>query len=439
MSLFIGNGNPLNIGSGYEIEKYNLWTGENDLMGYRLGSNYNSLTADETSNVAVFKLLTGHTYWIASNGSGAWIYSLPPDGETVPSGGTTFASGVWHRFLLMINGNGTVGSEYQCKFTPQQDWYLYIPYAVDGGIVVVTEQEGIMPDDSGNDLLSNTGGLIGYNADGTVKGTCNWYSSPNVGQAVNIDDDSKIATQMSIAPAQDIYDSRTAIFWIGDSITYAASNAGIKDAYRKEITYKYNIRHAYKAVAGICATDGYGISWDSSDGAKTGASGFISVLDVSSSFTAQNTFKQCSLCVLALGTNDFGNNAPLGTLGNGDTTTFYGAYQKYIDHIRGQNPTIPIVIILPFKRENWNTKNEAGNVLTDYCYAICDIAYQYKSIYILDLFDKWYLDYDNENVRSKFFLDYVHPSGAAHRMIATELGELIPRVLLMEGIPIYKQ
>ena len=106
------------------------------------------------------------------------------------------------------------------------------------------------------------------------------------------------------------------------------------------------------------------------------------------------TFTNYDLCLIAVGTNDFKLNVPLGSLGQiGDTTfdtnTFYGAYRDAIEHILTVNPEIRICLWTPLQRDNSgydvNYTNAAGCKLIDYVNAIKEIGKMY-AIPVLDLY-----------------------------------------------------
>ena len=215
---------------------------------------------------------------------------------------------------------------------------------------------------------------------------------------------------------------------IGDSIIQANS-VGVAHAYRTIVPGFFNSPNGYFAANGACVTTGYGMAWADAD---TGFAGLSAKLDTASDYKCN----QYDIVVFARGTNDWGNDAPLGTIDDTDDTTFYGALKMTYGKLMERFPNAAFIVMIPFKRENWNTQNDAGHYLLEYCRAIYEVLNlrKYRRFYILDLFDKWFLNWDNEAMRSQYFVDYVHPNKAAHICIARALEEKIAEVMAIEGI-----
>lgn len=222
------------------------------------------------------------------------------------------------------------------------------------------------------------------------------------------------------------------IKWIGDSICYAASNAGLQNAYRHIVTVCLDAVQNSTTVAGVCYTDGYGTGWDavSSGSAYTGYTGLTHYLEQE----FESVPELANLVIIAQGTNDFGNNVPLGTIGtdDADTTKFVGAVNQTFNYIEERYPNAAVVVLLPFKRKDWTVANEAGHYLTDYMQTIKQLAMTRKHFYVLDLFDKWYVDFDSAG--RKFFIDNVHPNEYAHKSISGDMIDFIKMVMSIEGI-----
>ena len=53
---------------------------------------------------------------------------------------------------------------------------------------------------------------------------------------------------------------------------------------------------------------------------------------------------------------------------------------------------------------------------------------------MLDLFDKWFLNYDDTDVRSKFFRDGVHITGDAHKCVAESMIDKIRQIISVCGL-----
>lgn len=189
------------------------------------------------------------------------------------------------------------------------------------------------------------------------------------------------------------------------------------------------------AVAGTTITDGYGVSWDSADSTKTGYSGFVATEKGSGKAeTPAEMFKMCKMVILAIGTNDFGNHAPLGTVSDTGTTTFYGAFRAWLNYFQTHNPNLPIIVVTPFKRDTWATPNDKNLILPDYVRAMYVVAREFKHVYLLDVFSKWYGDTDNQVIRARNSIDGIHPSAWFHDCFTMDLVQKIKEVCALEGI-----
>lgn len=86
------------------------------------------------------------------------------------------------------------------------------------------------------------------------------------------------------------------------------------------------------------------------------------------------------------GTNDWGANMPLGTLGDTTTTSFYGAVDYLIKQAFTNLSTTQLVFLTPTYRSDMasdkNAKNGQGATLTDYIQAIKAVCTKYNVQYI---------------------------------------------------------
>lgn len=232
------------------------------------------------------------------------------------------------------------------------------------------------------------------------------------------------------------------IAFVGDSITYAASNAGLQHAFRKYVSMNLNALTTVTCQSGASVTTGSGsFDWNggTGDNYDSGASGYVGL---SAKLPKENTtyedeirMKETDIVIVELGTNDFWNGATLGSVSDlTDDTTFYGAVEKTIALLESTYPNAQIMWVLPFKNEKWTTANGAGNTLVDYLIALKILCQTHERVWVLDLFDKWYLDYDNASVRSKFFIDGVHISGNAHKCVAEAMIDKIRQIVSVCGL-----
>ena len=168
--------------------------------------------------------------------------------------------------------------------------------------------------------------------------------------------------------------SRNKMFIAGDSITAGhpyESNTHL--AYANEISraLKYNVTRGAQNGAGWLYNNGI-------DGMK---------------IAENNDFKQYNVALFAFGTNDYGNNQPLGQLGDvyPEQKTFYGAVEYAIKKIYESNPSITLIISTPLIRVDQGDlttkyalgiKNEAGYTLDQYVQAEIDICKKFGINYI---------------------------------------------------------
>ena len=136
--------------------------------------------------------------------------------------------------------------------------------------------------------------------------------------------------------------------------------------------------------------------------------------------------EETDIVIVALGTNDFLTGAPLGSADDLSADgTFYGAAEKTLTLLESACPNARIFWILPFKNARWTAANSAGHTMTDYLTALKILGQMHRRVRMVDLFDRWYLDYDNDHIRSAFFTDDVHISANAHRCLAADVADRI--------------
>ena len=232
------------------------------------------------------------------------------------------------------------------------------------------------------------------------------------------------------------------IMFIGDSITYAASNAGLQNAFRKYVSMNLNAPQTTICQSGVAVTTGSGsFDWNGKSGeaydaAMSGYSGLITKLpQAEARYDDKTIAEDTDLVIVELGTNDFWEGAPLGSVVDlTDDSTFYGAVEKTINLLASTFPNAQIMWVLPFKNERWTVANGAGCTLVDYLIALKIICQMHQRVWVLDLFDKWYLDYDNESIRRKFFIDGVHITGNAHKCVAEAMIAKIRQIFSVVGL-----
>lgn len=119
------------------------------------------------------------------------------------------------------------------------------------------------------------------------------------------------------------------------------------------------------------------------------------------------------------GTNDFGHgNAPLGSFGDTEPNTFYGALDTLMRGLTEKYPDANIVFMTPLHRREELKKNpNSGKVFKDYVYAIKEMA-EYYSIPVLDLYAISGIQPCIESQKARLCPDGLHPNDLGHIRIA---------------------
>ena len=138
------------------------------------------------------------------------------------------------------------------------------------------------------------------------------------------------------------------------------------------------------------------------------------------------------------GTNDWGNNATLGTISDSGSSSFYGAYKYMLEWFANNRPNAKILTITPLKRyfrgntTTWinaqTTRNTKGQLLQDYVRAVKEVSEIY-AIPCVDLHNESGLNPVLEIVRTKYMADGLHPTAEGNKkMYPIILGKLKPLV-----------
>ena len=125
------------------------------------------------------------------------------------------------------------------------------------------------------------------------------------------------------------------------------------------------------------------------------------------------------------GTNDFGHgSAPMGKEGDYDEYTFHGAVNKLFSTLLGMYGREKVVVMLPLKRANIQTKTNdvTGKYLIDYVEIIRHYAELYGFKYI-DLYNDMFAE--PPEGESEYFVDGLHPNDKGHELIAEKICEFI--------------
>lgn len=121
------------------------------------------------------------------------------------------------------------------------------------------------------------------------------------------------------------------------------------------------------------------------------------------------------LIVVFGGTNDFGHgNATLGTYGDDDPYTFYGALEILYTTLLKKCPRAKFLVLTPMHRLTEGEKNAAsGHVLFDYVTAVKEIARDF-SFAVLDLFAESGINPKKADMQAEFMPDGLHPNDVGH-------------------------
>ena len=124
------------------------------------------------------------------------------------------------------------------------------------------------------------------------------------------------------------------------------------------------------------------------------------------------------------GTNDWGNNATLGTIDDTGKETFYGAYKYILEWLAINRPNAKVMTMTPLKRyyrgggTTWvnaqTTRNSNGQLLQDYVKAVKDVSDLY-AVPCVDLHNDSGLNPVIESVRNRFMGDGLHPTAEGNK------------------------
>ena len=131
------------------------------------------------------------------------------------------------------------------------------------------------------------------------------------------------------------------------------------------------------------------------------------------------------------GTNDFGHgDAPLGTMYDRTTKTFYGALHSLYISLIEKYPTAKIGIITPLHRCNEDNMRGDGNKAQDvatlktYVEIIREVA-EYYSLPVLDLFKNSGLQPKIPVIKETYMPDGLHPNDNGYEILADKITKFI--------------
>ena len=162
-------------------------------------------------------------------------------------------------------------------------------------------------------------------------------------------------------------------------------------------------------------------------------------------------FKPYNLAVFAFGTNDYGNDIPIGTINDTYTykedssQTFYAACKYVIQTVKQSNPNCVLIMSLPINRTKrtiadnvtgdqycgsvdtkwaYGATNNAGFTLNDYCEAIIAVCEKYGIPYV----DHRNGAFDVFSV-STLLQDGLHPTVRGYKVLGQEMSAKIGSVI----------
>lgn len=234
----------------------------------------------------------------------------------------------------------------------------------------------------------------------------------------------------------------------GDSITFGA-NVGVGNRYLDFLSAKLGISIDNNGVNGATVTTGYGMAV----GDSTGVDGFIGQYlggyPTGSPTTFQKPYNSgtdaseaYNIFTIALGTNDWIDNAPLGSYADTTSTiSFYGCYKKLIARIRELYPKAAIILITPWQQYynniHYYEANTAGYSIKDYNLAIHEIAMMTRNCWVLDMLNNAYIN-EKTNSEDGVYIDNVHLGRKAHILVAHELEKILMEVIMMNGFDYFR-
>ena len=239
--------------------------------------------------------------------------------------------------------------------------------------------------------------FVGKNSDGSFD-----TSDPSINEWISLKNNNLSHNQMFVA---------------GDSITAGhpyEDNANL--AYANEIarSLKFNVTRG--------ARNGSGWLYE-----KYGTSG-QTIVD-------STDFSNYNVALFAFGTNDYGNDEPLGKLGDiyPDQKTFYGVVEYCVKKIYQSNPNIVLILSTPLLRVDYgdsstkyalNAKNGAGFTLNQYIEAEIDICKKYNIPYIDNRISPF-------NVLSapSLLVDKLHPTEEGYHILGSYLASKVGSII----------
>lgn len=460
-TTFWGSDYPSVIADNYPMEPMEIFPYKgvrSNLSGFGWQLQFCERTEEEATKkncVHLYRVASGKPYTIIPTSSAHAFYCTDYSiADATDEQIAVWTSGTLAKTVTMTNkvklvSTQSYGSTALFRFTPDADGYIFLPSIRDNamlfeGATPFKVYENFVDENEAGNITNYNHLLYGYGS--TANNALTTGSYGEYARAM-----SKIAVSdgfKKLVRGADYWDklhrSTIRLFMIGDSITWAASNVGIDKAYRTLLSGKYQIQYYPACTNGTTITHGYGSVWGTDY--ETGVDGLIQAhLSECKEETEDDTryenfvsaVTKYPIFTIALGTNDFICNAPIGTYDDTDSSTFMGGYKILIAKIRELYPESSIILCTPWKQTDWDVENEAGHVLADYNLAIHEIASKTRKCFVLDMFNNPYIVGLNDS-RKGTYVDGVHLGKYGHLLIANELEKLVLQCIVLNGYP-YEQ
>ena len=129
------------------------------------------------------------------------------------------------------------------------------------------------------------------------------------------------------------------------------------------------------------------------------------------------------------GTNDYGHgDAPLGTIDDRTSDTFYGALHVLYTTLITRYPDAQILVLTPTHRLNEDTPDHNGLPLKAYVDVIREMAEVY-SLPVLDLYANSGMQPNVPVIQERYMPDGLHPNDAGHARLAKMVQKALEALL----------